>query len=220
MAFKDIFVQKMDANEDLYPICQWIIKEMNGYLYNTTDKEDDILYHIPTNIVNLLYYTLYVSKEFGFVDMTTYIQNIISKVRTRLVSISNDKLDDVARLNNIYALTHVIIGASEFYTKPLSRSEYQMEAALLQRYLHLYKNSHNRTSVGTPDIICESALCLLLVDEPFYHNDIEWAKNLMYRQMKKSNDNILYNSINNKGDLNKNEHTNILYILLNLYKPI
>lgn len=91
----------------------------------------------------------------------------------------------------IYGITHILIGTSDFYQKQIS-SKYNKLVALLEKltYDSLFKKL-------TLDLQIEVLLCCKLFGKTV---DIDLSNKI------------------SKSDLDKNEHTNMLYILLNKYE--
>lgn len=117
--------------------------------------------------------------------------------------------------SNLYAVTHTIINESHFYTKKVDQNDYRKEVEYIDRWLTRARQNYYR--VPSLDLLCEAALCEKFVDKD---NFVEWKYVNKFLQTKVSSNTHILQSNNDyldskKDNFNKNEHTNILYILLN-----
>ena len=137
--------------------------------------------------------------------------------RTRKVFTNMDKYDNTS----VYGVTHSIINGSRYYTQPLDSEEFKEELDYINKFLIYEKDKkYELDGFVTIDLLCECALCLKLANSEEYN---EWknVRDFMMNKIDKDT-NILQSNSRSKKDkkenLEKNEHSNVLFILLNKIK--
>lgn len=212
---------KDKVTKDLVKIYNLIEPEYFNVISNTSFIVSDDNYRFldksacPTTIINLLYYTRFIYEHIlhdkeTVMTFNKYISMAINRVVDNYWHIQfSSHLQDHSYIENIvYALTHVIIGESEFYTKTITDNSLMMVTSIIKKWLEsAYKK--------TPDLLCEGALSLKVYNKAFYYNQYQKVSDTLLRQAERSHSKILYNYKENEGVVEKNEHINILYILLN-----
>lgn len=137
--------------------------------------------------------------------------------RTRKIFSSMKDFNNIS----VYGVTHSIINGCRYYTKPLDKNEFITELDFLDDFLvEMAKNDYKISGYVTLDLLCESALCERLANDNKYS---QWRKVLKHMDtLVDPKTNIIQSNNRFKDDVQKNlennEHTNILYILLNSYK--
>lgn len=113
-------------------------------------------------------------------------------------------------VKTIYGVTHAIINGMRFYTRPLDVLQYSDEISYLNRAArYIVRNNYKNISL---DCLCELALCIKLSNP----NNTVWLD--ICRYIESTIDEILQSNKDYKDDyiknLEKNEHCNILFIML------
>jgi hypothetical protein len=122
---------------------------------------------------------------------------------------------------SVYGVTHSIINGTRYYIKSLDVNEFADEIEYIKKFLEYEREQHYKLEdLVTIDLLCECALCLKLTKSDKYD---EWkhVRDFMVGQIDKKT-NILQSNSRSKKDkkenIEKNEHCNVLFILLNKIK--
>lgn len=122
---------------------------------------------------------------------------------------------------SVYGVTHSIINGTRYYIESLDVNEFADEIEYIKKFLEYEREQHYKLEdFVTIDLLCECALCLKLTKSDKYD---EWkhVRDFMVSQIDKKT-NILQSNSRSKKDkkenLEKNEHSNVLFILLNTIK--
>lgn len=137
--------------------------------------------------------------------------------KTRKIFTNMKEYDNIS----VYGVTHSIINGTRYYIEPLDVDEFKEEIDYINNFLiYERKKEYKLGGFVTIDLLCECALCLKLAKNNKYN---EW-KNVIDFMIKKidKETNILQSNSRSKSDkkenLEKNEHSNVLFILLNKIK--
>ena len=123
--------------------------------------------------------------------------------------------------SSVYGVTHCIINGCRYYVEKLDTKEFARELDFIRRFLQeCRKNKFELKDFLTIDILAEAALCEKLANSDEYD---EWkdVKDHLDTLIDKetgilqSNDRYKDDTIHN---LENNEHSNILFILLHRYR--
>ena len=154
----------------------------------------------PVHTVNYLYYGL----ESGFIKGKEFDRcenQLIEMIRSQY----EGKLDDDMIFNNyLYALTHIIIGASGYYVKFLP--EYK------QRYgdiIDTFIQNRERIFKISDDITAEVGLCFVICKIPY---EVGLYRDEMLKRINSKSGIVESDGAN--GDINFLEHTNMITIML------
>lgn len=122
---------------------------------------------------------------------------------------------------SVYGVTHSIINGTRYYIEPLDTDEFADEIEYIEKFLKYEREQNYKLEdFVTIDLLCECALCLKLTKLDKYD---EWkhVRDFMVGKIDKKT-NILQSNSRSKKDkkenLEKNEHSNVLFILLNTIK--
>lgn len=201
-------IDRWDEIYDYYDCIDDMIKFHNN-------DEMDCLHMCGTIYVNFMGNSYYVLKspKLKFhkkIDITEW-----RKTRGKFSSMP--KYDNIS----VYGVTHGIINGSRYYTQPLDKDEFEPELEFIDKFLiQMNKEGYKLNDYITLDLLCESALCERLANDTQYS---QW-KNVLDHMNKlvDPKTHIIQSNDRFKGDetknLENNEHTNVLYILLNSYK--
>ena len=204
-------VDSVDFWDDIYPLYTNIDKFVE--LHNADDI--DCRNNCGTIYVNWMGNAYYVLKS----DKLSFPKTISADDwrKTRKIFTSMDKYDNIS----VYGVTHSIINGSRYYTQPLDSEEFDAELKYINQFL-AYERMRNYKlgDFVTIDLICECALCLKLSKQSKYS---EWKPVIKYMISKVDKDTHILQSNtrsknNKKENLEKNEHSNVLFILLNTIK--
>lgn len=201
----------VDFWEDIYEI----YKDIDELIKFHNDDKIDCKNNCGTIYVNWMGNAYYVLKS----DELKFKKKIDLEdwKRTRKVFTNMDKYDNTS----VYGVTHSIINGSRYYTQPLYSEEFKEELDYINKFLIYEKDKkYELDGFVTIDLLCECALCLKLANSEEYN---EWknVRDFMMNKIDKDT-NILQSNSRNKNDkkenLEKNEHSNVLFILLNKIK--
>lgn len=201
----------VDFWEDIYEI----YKDIDELIKFHNDDKIDCKNNCGTIYVNWMGNAYYVLKS----DELKFKKKIDLEdwKRTRKVFTNMDKYDNTS----VYGVTHSIINGSRYYTQPLDSEEFKEELDYINKFLIYEKDKkYELDGFVTIDLLCECALCLKLANSEEYN---EWknVRDFMMNKIDKDT-NILQSNSRNKNDkkenLEKNEHSNVLFILLNKIK--
>jgi len=157
-------------------------------------KEDeyDFKHNASTKYINCIFFIFNLYKLSDYIDTLDFINR---DFMLNLCESFIEMYHNEPSITTIYGLTHILIGASNFYRSKLPR--------VFDRIITVIESIVNREDIFnslTFDLQTELVLCCKL----FGNNiDIEKYKKIIAKKIKLSS----YN-------LEKNEHTNILYILI------
>jgi len=143
--------------------------------------------------------------------------NIKDWRKTREIFTSMKEYNNIS----VYGVTHCIINGCRYYTKKLNTHEFEKELEFIDDFLKQMKSEEYKLhDYITLDLLCESALCERLADDDRYS---QWKSVLKHMSgLIDQKTHILQSNNRFKEDpvknMENNEHTNILFILLNSYK--
>lgn len=204
-------VDKIDFWDDIYDIYEDIDKLVSFHNEDKIDCKNNCG-TIYVNWMGNAYYVL-TSNKLKF-DKKIDIEDW-RKTRKHFVNMKE--------YNNIsvYGVTHSIINGTRYYIEPLDIDEFADEIEYIEKFLkYERKQDYKLEDFVTIDLLCECALCLKLTKLDKYD---EWKHviDFMVGKIDKKT-NILQSNSRSKKDkkenLEKNEHSNVLFILLNTIK--
>lgn len=127
---------------------------------------------------------------------------------------------NMTEYNNIsvYGVTHSIINGTRYYIKKLDAEEFKDELTYINNFLAYERMKHYKLGgFVTIDLLCECGLCLKLSRDDRYR-EWEFVNNFITSKVDKKTNILQSNSRSKKNkyeNLEKNEHSNVLFILLN-----
>ena len=111
----------------------------------------------------------------------------------------------------LYAITHIIINATNFYTKQIDVNEYKLELSHIEETLKYLRQKDYKSKELSLDVIAEIGLCDKILQGKEWKHVAEFLRTKINQET-----NIIQNvSKSVKDNLDRNEHCNILYIMLN-----
>ena len=181
-------------------ICKWLEERFMKY-WKWIVKNPSIIWSNPVHVVNFAYHGL----ELNFVD-----QNTIMDMEDQIADMIKTEFDkpikemDALDFNNyIYALTHIIIGASGYYYRKLPHYK--------QRYgwiIDIFDKNEKRIMETSDDLTAEMGIIYVLCGLETRAN--VYRKEILNRIDK---DKGIIISENTDGDINLCEHTNALAMM-------
>lgn len=179
------------------------------------EELEELINNCPVNITNLIYYTYNACIMFADSnvsdDMAWKGARQMAELRSmllRMAAETDEFTSDEEMQQILYGLTHVVIGISAFYAKPVYLAE--QELAVIEEWLR--KGMRTNASWLTDDLLCECAVVLKYAGLPSQKAFAEKAYKRMARKVKDKNALLLADS--------KTEHTASLFVMSSpLYTP-
>lgn len=204
-------IDKIDFWEDIYKIYKDIDKLVKFHNEDNIDCKNNCG-TIYVNWIGNAYYVLASDK----LKFTKKI-DIEDWRKTRKIFTNMKEYNNIS----VYGTTHSIINGTRYYTKKLDYKEFKDELDYINEFLIYEKNKkYKLKEFVTIDLLCECALCLKLADNKEY--DVWKSVNEFMMNKIDKDTNILQSNSRSKDDkkenLEKNEHSNVLFILLNKIK--
>lgn len=145
-----------------------------------------------------------------YINCGGYLWNLYGEELNKWRKLRKTIINSYRNLRNIYGITHILLQASNFYTKHID-NEYEEELCIVNKLLEDYRRD-NYKDVSL-DLLCELALCLKYSNKvyPEYNYVKAYIDNIV------KDNSIVYSTKKTKDytqNLINNEHTNALYILL------
>ena len=173
---------------------------------------EELVNNCPVKITNLIYYTYNACLMFADNDVLMWKgAKQMADMRSMLLkmAVETDEFTSDEEIQQIlYGITHVVIGISAFYTKPVYLAG--QELAVIEEWLR--KGMRNNASWLTDDLLCECAVVLKYAGLPSQKALAEKAYKRMARKVKEKNA-LLPASSNT-------EHTASLFVMSSpLYTP-
>jgi hypothetical protein len=150
------------------------------------------------------------NEETLYINCAGYIWNLFHENIDLWRKIRKSILNQKRSLRNIYGISHILLQASNFYTKRIDE-EYSEELEIISDILEKHRlKGYKDISL---DLLCELSLCLKYAKHNY--REYEFAKEHINKTISENEIIFTTEKTNNIiKDIINNEHTNALYILL------
>lgn len=170
---------------------------LKGFSFRPYLGKTELILYYAAEVSNDVYYL----KHLGLDDF----EDDFFKIFRSVYSAPDEGLDKVMFENKIYGLTHLIIAASEYYQRSVSRKKFKWVLDYFDR------NADRILTRLKPDVAAEVGICFLLAgltDHPV----VAKTRKFVARSWDPASGMIP--SVHGNTDLNNGEHRNVLAIML------
>jgi len=190
-------VQSVGLQQQEAPAFQQALAALRGFSFESYLKDRSLILYYAAEISNDVYYL----KILRLADFEAEYFKVFQSVYRK----ADKRLDPVLFENKIYGMTHLMIGASEYYQKKVSQVKFGWVLDYFDKHLEEILLRLK------PDIAAEVGLCFLLAGLPDHAVAAQTRRFIAQSWDPASG---IIPSVRGGVDLNQSEHRNVLALML------